>query len=220
MKNLTLIIPVKNEKEALPILLEEIKNYTCNILIIIDSSDKETFDSIKHFKNLEIIHQKGKGFGGAIVEGINICKSEFCCIMCADSSMDPKYLKDMLKLCKNKEVVFGSRYAKGGGSDDDDIITFIGNKIFTFIGNIFFNLKISDILFTYILGKTKSLQMLNLKYTDFRVCVEIPIKVHRQGLTYETISCFERSRVGGKKKVNVVKDGFLILIALIMLFFV
>ena len=42
--------------------------------------------------------------------------------------MDPKYLNQMLNECKNKDLVFGSRYLKpGGGSNDDDFVTFIGN---------------------------------------------------------------------------------------------
>ena len=44
--------------------------------------------------------------------------------------MDPKYLDEMLLLCRNKDFVFASRYLKGGGSDDDDLITFIGNQLF------------------------------------------------------------------------------------------
>ena len=68
----------------------------------------------------------------------------------------------MLKECE-KDLVFTSRYIKPGGSDDDDIITFVGNKFFSALGNIFFKLNISDILFTYILGKTNSFKKLNLK---------------------------------------------------------
>ena len=43
--------------------------------------------------------------------------------------MDPKYLSQMLEDCNDRDFVFASRYLKNGGSDDDDIITFIGNKI-------------------------------------------------------------------------------------------
>ena len=39
----------------------------------------------------------------------------------------------------NVDFVFGSRYMKSSGSEDDTVITFIGNKIFTFLGNIFFH---------------------------------------------------------------------------------
>ena len=56
--------------------------------------------------------------------------------------MNPKYLEEMLRLCKSKDFVFASRYLKGGGSDDDNLITLIGNKIFSLIGNIFFKLNL------------------------------------------------------------------------------
>lgn len=219
MYDLTLIIPAKNEKEALPIFLDEIKEYNYKKLIVIDTNDDETESVIKKYQNIEIVVQKESGYGNALKEGINKSKTEFCCIINADSSMNPKYLKEMLELCKNKDFIFASRYLDGAGSEDDDFITFTGNKIFTFIGQIFFKLKISDILFTYILGKTKSFQNLRLEYHDFRLCVEIPIKMQKMGMVYESIPSYERSRMGGKKKVNAFKDGFFILLALVTLFF-
>jgi glycosyltransferase involved in cell wall biosynthesis len=219
MNDLTLIIPAKNEKEALPIFLDEIKEYNYKKLIIIDTDDSETENVIKKYENIEIVVQKESGYGNALREGINKSKTEFCCIINADSSMHPKYLGEMFKLCKEKDFIFASRYLDGAGSEDDDFITFTGNKIFTLIGKIFFGLKISDILFTYILGRTESFKSLELKYHDFRLCVEIPIKIERLGMTYESIPSYERNRMGGKKKVNAFKDGFFILVALVTLFF-
>ena len=76
------------------------------------------------------------------------------------------------KCCSKLDFVFGSRYQRpGGGSEDDDVVTSIGNYVFTLAGNILFNLKITDILFTYILGKTSSFRKLNLNNFDFRICV-------------------------------------------------
>ena len=133
--------------------------------------------------------------------------------------MDPKYLREMLLLCEKKDFVFASRYLKGAGSDDDDIITFVGNKCFSFIGNLLFNLNLSDILYTFIIGKTSSAKMLELKYHDFRICVEIPIKAKIRKLLSTSTPSKERKRIGGKKKVNALKDGFLILMAIFELFF-
>ena len=82
-----------------------------------------------------------------------------------------------------------------------------------------YRLKISDILFTYILGKTEKFKDLNLKFGDFRICVELPICIKKKNFEYISISSYERSRIGGKKKVNALKDGFLILTAMIQLFF-
>ena len=124
-----------------------------------------------------MIFQKKRGYGDALLEGIRQTKTEFFCIINADGSMDPKYLKSMLQKCLDRDFIFASRYEKpGGGSDDDTFITLIGNKVFSFIGNFIFKLNISDILYTYVLGKTKSFNELNLTYHDFRLCVELPIK--------------------------------------------
>ena len=218
MKNLTLLIPTKKEAESLPQFLNELKIFDCKKKIVIQKEDSETIESLKNFNDIEIFFQENNGYGNALIEGINSTDTEYCCIINADGSMDPKYLMKMLKECENKDLVFTSRYIKPGGSDDDDIITFVGNKFFSALGNIFFKLNISDILFTYILGKTNSFKKLNLKKYDFRICVELPIKAKRLNLNYTTLPSYERSRIGGKK-VNAIKDGLLILIEMIRLFF-
>ena len=131
--------------------------------------------------------------------------------------MNPIYLKDMLKNCEKNDFVFATRYAKGGGSDDDNFVTLFGNKFFSFLGNLLFKLSLSDILYTYVLGKTISAKNLKLKYYDFRICVELPIKAKLNSLKF--ISCPSMERKGlQEKKVNAVKDGFLILTAIIILF--
>ena len=86
-------------------------------------------------------------------------------------------------------------------------------------GNILFNLKITDILYTYILGKTSSFKKLNLTNKDFRICVEIPIKAKSKKMTYTCLPSYERERIGGKKKVNPLKDGLLILSEIVKYFF-
>ena len=77
---------------------------------------------------------------------------------------------------ENLDLVFGSRYEKGANSFDDDIITRIGNYLFTLLGNLFMKLNISDLLFTYIFAKTTKLNEMNLSQNDYCLCVEIPFK--------------------------------------------
>ncbi len=218
MKKLTLLIPANKEAESLPFFLKELGDYNFNKLVVLQSEDVETIESISDFKDIKIYKQKNNGYGNALKEGLNQINTEFFCIINADGSMDPKYLDEMLKLCKNKDLVFASRYLKGGGSDDDDIITYIGNKCFSFIGNFLFNLKLSDILYTYIVGKTNSAKKLSLRYNDFRICVEIPIIAKIKNLDCISLPSKERKRIGGEKKVNALKDGFLILTAIVKLF--
>ena len=84
---------------------------------------------------------------------------------------------------------------------------------------IFFNLPISDILYTYVMGDTQKILDLNLTQKDFTLCVELPIKAKRYGLNIKDIAANEKSRIGGTKKVNALRDGLLILLHMIKLFF-
>lgn len=221
MSNLTLLIPAKFESESLPIFLEELKNYDYKKLVVLEKNDLKTIDSIKNFQEVEILHQNQTGYGNALIEGINYVKTDLFCIINADGSMNPNELDGMLKEINNNnlDIVFGSRYMKNAGSDDDDIITSTGNFIFTLIGKIFFKLEISDILYTYLIGRTKLVQDLKLESKDFKFCIELPIKAKRKNMKCVSYPCYERSRIGGKKKVNPFIDGFKILLGMFFLFF-
>tara|TARA_B100000401_G_scaffold397800_1_gene308082 strand:- start:901 stop:1581 length:681 start_codon:yes stop_codon:yes gene_type:complete len=219
-KNLTLVIPAKDEKESLPAVLKEIKQLDLQAKIILKENDKVTIDAIKDFK-YEILYQPGEGYGDALIFGIDNCETEFYCIFNADGSFDPKEIKLMLEnlINNNLDIVFGSRYQSNSGSEDDTIVTLIGNYIFTYIGKIFFSLPLNDILYTFVIGRTLQTKKLSLKQKDFSFCVELPIKAKRNNLNIKSYPCYERTRIAGLKKVNAFKDGFLILKHMIKLFF-
>ena len=164
MKNLTLLIPAKNESESLPIVLDEIQNLNCEKKIILNANDTETIASIVR-KDVKIIHQQSMGYGDALITGIKNTNTEYFCIFNADGSFNPSELPSMINLIENSnsDFVFASRYQENSGSDDDTLITLIGNKIFTFCGKLFFKLPITDILYTFVLGKTNNAKQLNLK---------------------------------------------------------
>ena len=218
MIDLTLIIPAKNESESLPIVLENLKNIPCNIVVVLPNDDLLTFNSIKKY-DVQIIKQKENGYGDALIEGIKNCKTKYFCIFNADGSFDSNDLFKMYDLLKSNNFIFASRYLKNAGSEDDTIITLIGNKFFSTLCKILFSLKINDILYTYIMGTTQLFNNLNMSSKDFRFCVELPIKIQKNKYSYESIPSYEKKRIAGVKKVNNFKDGFLILYKIIRLFF-
>ena len=96
MKDLTLIIPAKKESESLPKVLEELKKYNLKTKIILSSDDLDTINSISKF-NIEIIYQKNKGYGDALITGINSLNDGLFCIFNADGSFNPNELKKCIK---------------------------------------------------------------------------------------------------------------------------
>ena len=218
MKELTLVIPAKDEAECLPRVLDELKNFDCKKIIIIPETDLNTRNSIKNF-DCKIITQKDGGFGRALIQGIKEVETNFLCIFNADGSFDPQYLKNMYnELLNNCDFVFNSRYENSGGSDDDTFLTLVGNRIFTFICNLLFKLNISDVLFTYVMGKTLAFKSLDLKRRDFRFCIELPVLAKFKKYKFISKASYERSRLTGRKKVNELKDGFLILLCIFKMF--
>lgn len=220
MNDLTLIIPAKNERESLPRVLDELVKFQLNIIIVLEPSDLDTINAVSNY-NCKVIKQINKGYGDAIKLGLDHVETDYFCIFNADGSFLPEELTKIYKIAKEDQIdfVFGSRYMKNGSSEDDTFITLLGNKIFTFLGNILFSLNISDILYTFVLGSSKSAQKLNLEKKDFSFCVELPIKAKKFGYKLKDCPSYERARFAGKKKVNAFKDGFLILISMIKLIF-
>ena len=137
-KNLTLIIPAKKEQDLLPIVINELDSFNLTKTVILEKQDIETIESIKNL-NCDILFQTNKGYGDALINGIQSTKTKYFCIFNADGSFDPIEISGMLEKIRNDNVdfVFGSRYLKNASSDDDTFITYIGNKLFSLLGKIF-----------------------------------------------------------------------------------
>ena len=217
MDDITLVIPAKNEAESLPEVLNELLKYKIKKIIVIPTEDKKTREAIENF-DCKILSQDGKGFGNALIQGINNVETKYFCIFNADGSFDPIYLSQLKeKILLNQDFVFCSRYEEGGGSEDDTILTYIGNKFFTGLCNLLFRLNITDVLFTYVMGSTSAFKKLDMKYNDFSFCVELPIKAKKKNYVLGNLPSIERPRIAGVKKVNEFRDGFLILISILRL---
>ena len=138
MKNVTLIIPAKNESGALPIVLNKLRKFNFKIMVVLHKSDVKTINSIKKFK-IKILYQNNQGYGDALIKGINNCKTDLFCIFNADGSFKITEIFKMKNFLQSKKLdfVFGSRYQKNARSYDDTIITSIGNFFLQKFGQIF-----------------------------------------------------------------------------------
>ena len=221
-KNLSLLLPAKNELSCIDRVFNQLEklNFNSKVLLVVDSKNDNTlkFKKKKYkFKIIKIITNK-KGYGAAVIEGIKKCQTKKICIFNADGSFNPFSIKKMIRLSKNFDHIFCSRYLDNAGSDDDTFLTFIGNKIFTLMGKFFFNMKLNDILYAYYLSDVIKLRKLKLKQQDFSIALEIPLKIENANQTYTEIPSKERKRISGKKKVREFVDGFKLLKYMVFFF--
>lgn len=213
---ISLIIPIKNEAGAIGRVLKEIPEHIVNEIIIIDgNSIDNTAAEVKAALSdgkYKYLMQTGNGFGNAVLQGCRMAQGDVVIIMNGDGSHNPKDIPALVRKVKEGyEYVLASRYAPDGRSDDDTIITFLGNKLFTSLTNLVHRTSLFDCLFFYTAITSKGLKKLQLYSPGFELCIEILIKAHRAKLSFAEVPVVERRRFAGKSKVNTFWDGFKIL---------
>ena len=221
MTNTTIIVLTKNEVDSIEFTIDELKkNNFDNILVVDAHSTDGTIDFIKK-KNINYITQKKKGYGAAILEGIESVNTSYVSIIDADGSYNTNDIPKMLEILKteNLDFVLGSRYKNNSKSEDDTLIRSIGNKLFTLILRVVFRVPITDALFHFPVCKTDCYKKLELKFFDFSICPELPIKIKQKNFKFKEFLSLERPRVGGVSKVNAFIDGIKISYSLFKLFF-
>jgi len=213
----TIIIPTLNEVESIQGVLNEIPEGVADEILIIDGhSNDGTVELVRKLGHRAVFQEK-KGFGSAIAEGIEHSHGDVVVVLNADGSQNAKHIPLLLdKINEGCDLVLASRYLPGSGSEDDTLLHFVGNKIFTWLCNALYGVGISDSLYFFLAVRKQAFKTMKpLKSPNAGYCIELPIQIHKAGLKIGEIPSFERKRTGGKAKVNAFSAGFKILLTLL-----
>ena len=119
------IVPTYNERENLPVLVEELMGQGgVRVLVVDDQSPDGTGDvadglARAHAGRVDVMHRTGvRGLGRSYIDGIARGLREAVDVICqmdADLSHDPRQLPALMAAAAQADVVIGSRYVPGGG---------------------------------------------------------------------------------------------------------
>ena len=210
---LTVIIPCYNEKNNIEKILKKIteNNFSQQIILVDDFSTDGTRDIInsKLLTKLDkvIFHKQNLGKGAAIKSAMDFISGEIVIIQDADLEYDPKEYNILIKpIIQNQtNVVYGSRVLNkknySGNLTIPQHLRVIGNKILTFISNIFNNQKLTDAHTCYKVFKKETFMKLNIQTKDFAFCPEVTTKLSKlnENIIEVPITYKGRSYEEGKK---------------------
>ena len=216
LPEVSVVIPAKNEEGCIGKVIEDLLKEGVGEIIVVDGNSQDKTAEIAKKLGAKVVAQGGVGYGDAFLTGANISKGDIVVCVDGDGSYNPKDIHRLVaQLGKGYDVSFASRYHPGGGSEDDTIIRYLGNKFFTWICNTLFGVRLSDVLFFYFAIKKEHFKNLTFKSNGFELSIEFPIRVHQSNLKYVEIPSLETKRIAGKSKVNAFSDGLIILFFLL-----
>ena len=152
-KEISIILPIHNEKDSLPImvrLLESTIKFKKEIIIVHDSLNDNAleiaYELSNEFNDVYVVHNKiAKGVKYAVDAGVSESKYDKIIIFAVDEIFPIIAIDKMLDLLIQNDLDFisGTRYSKGGmrlgGSFLGSIFSRVANKIFKFITKIPFS---------------------------------------------------------------------------------
>lgn len=216
---LSVVIPCYNEKDTIETILDAVRDCGIphtEIIVVDDCSTDGTRDLLQGELRSKIdrllFHKVNQGKGAALAKGFQAATGDVVVIQDADMEYDPK---DFVRLIqpfitgrRDADVVYGSRYARGEAYMIEGFYHTFGNRLLTFVSNLFTDLGLTDMETCYKMFRRELIQSITIQEKRFGFEPEITAKIAKKRCRiYEMpISYYPRSYSEGKK--IGIKDAF------------
>ena len=199
-KTITLLLPTLNEVTGFKAIFPKIDTSLFDEVLVIDGGSTDGTIEYAKSQNLNVVMQKEKGLGPAVMEAISIIKTDCVIEFSLDGNCMVEQLEPLVQnLLEGDDLVVVSRYLPPAISYDDTFITAFGNKMFTFLIGL--------------LGKFKPTDMYGPVFEPLISAVAI-----YRNLNISEISGDEPARIGGTSKMSVIYNGLCIVLCIVRMY--
>jgi len=219
-KKVAVLIPTYNERsnitELIPRIEDVFKRNKINghIIIVDDSSPDGTADVAedyaKQYGNITVIRRPEKlGLGAAYLDAFKVAlasKMDVIVEMDADLSHNPEYLPNFLsKIEEGYDVVVGSRYIQGGGTENWPLKRRIISRGASWVARNLLGLRVEDVTSGYrafTSNALKNLDLASIKSSGYAFQAEVLYHCKERGIKMGETPIVFVDRKFGKSKLG------------------
>ncbi len=205
-----------NECDNVAPLIAEIRKFApaADILVIDDNSPDGTGKLVDALRakdpTIHVLHRPGKlGLGTATLAAMQYAIDhdyDLMQNMDADFSHPPRFLPAILKGMATHDIMIGSRYAPGGGTENWPLVRLIVSRAVNGLVRFFFRMPIQDASGAFRCYRVAMLKTAHLERTQSRgysFQQEVLFRCHLVGAKLGESPIIFENRRAGKSKVNL-----------------
>jgi glycosyltransferase involved in cell wall biosynthesis len=186
---LSVVMPCLNEAETLATCIKKAQAFferekIAGEVVIADNGSTDGSQEIALTYNARVINVPEKGYGSALLGGINAANGTYIMMGDADDSYDfGNMMPYLIKLREGFDLVMGNRF-KGGIKKGamPFIHRYLGNPVLSFIGRLFFKSEIGDFHCGLRGFSKEAFHKMNLQTTGMEFASEMIVKSSLKGL--------------------------------------
>ena len=207
------VIPTYNEIDNIPDFVSEISKFNVSVLFVDDNSPDGTGELISKISEsnpkIKILNRPSKqglgsayrdGFGWGIEKGY-----EFFIEMDADFSHRFDDLKNILEVSPNFDLIIGSRYVSGGGSQGWDFKRKLLSSTANSTSRILLRSQVKDMTSGFRCYSKKSLNKIKYQQTQsdgYAFQIEMTLRCVEKKLSIKEVPIIFNERRVGKSKMS------------------
>jgi glycosyltransferase involved in cell wall biosynthesis len=210
---ISVVIPTLNEAHNLRHVLPNIPTSVYETILVDGHSTDDTVAVARELlPTIRVISQAGKGKGDALRDGFAVCTGDIIVMLDADGSANPKEIPLFVEaLLAGHEFAKGSRFIKGGGSNDITPLRRTGNFFLCALVNVLFWSRFSDLCYGYNAFWNHCLEYLDIDCDGFEVETLMSLRARKAHLEIVEVPSFEYRRIHGQSNLRTFRDGWRVL---------